>query len=249
MDFIERKREWIHKPIFSGGPASFAQKYFREILSEFRNEHKEFGEFLFEIGKLLKAENKDDFKNIEKFIDNEAEVNWIAPNNSLFDVFIKLFNLCLSPKQALLYINECLIRYKTMMDVDFHLDLNEEPTFIIGISNRNGKVCKMIRFIVEPKLDEANLEYHFEIATSLDVVEDRKNDVTSHVDDFSLKCQDEKTNDALMLFEYHQDRGLLRKVFDAGIKELESKNIIRETNQRHSGIWTIHHYEANIEIG
>ena len=87
MSLDARTREWIHKPVFNGAPVSWAQKYFRGRLEKFREEHKQFDEFLIEIGKLIKVENNQDFDNITKFIDGEAETNWVSPRNTLYTKF------------------------------------------------------------------------------------------------------------------------------------------------------------------
>lgn len=74
------------------------------------------------------------------------------------------------------------------------------------------------------------------------------NDVTTHVHEFETRCGHEIVEDALMLFEYYQDRGLLRKVFESGIKELVDKKIIREVNQKDSDGWIVHEYETDLKI-
>ena len=123
MDFKDRTTEWIHKPKFSEAPESDRNQYYRGMLNDFRKEHKQFDEFLIRLTELLKAEKNDGYSNIVKFIDGEAEWTWIASEDSIFDALIKLYNLCLSPKQAYEYINECKELYK---DLSFPEKLNNE---------------------------------------------------------------------------------------------------------------------------
>ena len=249
MSLEERTREWIHKPYPLGAPLANARKFFRFRLERFREEHKQFDEFLIEIGKLIKAENNHDFNNIAKFIDGEAETNWVSPRNTMFDAFIKLYNLCLSPKQAFDYINKCLAKYKEMLGFDYELCGNLELS--IRRSRWDGRENKFISFVVKPNIElisYLNCQYWFEITTSLTIVEDRYNDVTTHVHEFELRCKHEIVEDALMLFEYHQNNVLLRKVFESGIKELTDKKIIREVGQTDSDGWIIHEYETNLKI-
>ena len=244
----ERTREWIHKPVFHGAPVSWAQKYFQGRLEEFRDEHKEFDEFLNEIGELINLENNHDFDNIKKFISGESEANWVSPKQSLFDVLIKLFNLCLSPKQTSDYMKECLAQYKTMLEADYIL--SGEPQISLRKDTWDGKESKFISFRVKPTKDieNRNYGYCFEITTSLKIIEDDLNDIRTHIDEFELRSGLEIFEDALMLFEYYQNRGLLRKVFNTGINQLETQGVIKEVSQENFYGLVIHQYETNLKI-
>lgn len=245
----KRTREWIRKPVFHGAPISWAQKYFQGRLEKFRKDHKQFDEFLIKINKLIKAENNSDLQNIEKFIDGDGEVNWISPRQSLFDIFIKLFNLCLSPKQAFNYIVECHSIYKKMSNMDYQLCGGVELS--IRRSNWDGKESKFISFSVKPKKESIDFdyEYWFDITVSLKIIEEHLNDIKTHINQFDLRWQDEKLEDTLMLFEYYQNKGLLRKVFEAGIEELKEKGIIKEVGQEMSYSFIIHLYDTDLKIG
>lgn len=244
----ERTREWIHKPVFHGAPISWAREYFQGRLKQFRKEHKQFNDFLIEINRLMKADNNPFFANLEKFIDGKAETNWISPKNTMFDAFIKLYNLCLSPKQAFDYIKECLWFFKEMFDKEYKLC--GKTRLSIKRSRWNGKKNKFISFSVKPKAEpkDRDHEYWFDITSELKIIEEYMNDITAHTDEFKLKTSFEQLEDALILFEYHQNKGLLRKVFNTGIKDLEHQGVIKEVGQKDSYGWIIHKYETNLKL-
>ena len=246
--FIGRTREWIHRPVFHGAPISWAKEYFQGRLKQFRKEHKQFDDFLVEINELMKAEQNVDFANLEKFIDGEAETNWISPRKTMFDAFIKLFNLCLSPKQAFNYIKGCLLLYKEMLENEYILCGKQK--LLIKISSWDGMEGKFISFSVKPKneLKHWDNEYWFNITTDLQIIEEYSNDIIIHIDGFRLIASFEQLEDALMLFEYYQNRGLLRKVFNTGIEELKNKGVIKEVDQEDFYGWIIHKYETNLKI-
>ena len=247
-EFKERTREWVHKPVFHGAPISWAREYFRGRLNQFRKEHKQFDNFLIEINKLLKSKNDPDFINLEKFIDGEAETNWVSPRNTMFDAFIKLFNLCLSPKQAFEYIEECCDLYKEMFEKEYMLCGDQRLS--IRRSSWDGYKDKFISFSVKPTSESKNWEYEywFDITTSSKIIEEYTNDIIAHVHKIKLMTSFEKLEDALLLFEYYQNKGLLRKVFNTGIKDLEDKGVIKEINQTNFYGWIIHNYETNLKI-
>lgn len=247
-EFKERTREWIHRPVFHGAPISWAKEYFQSRLKQFRKEHNQFDDFLIEINRLMKAEHNKDFTNLEKFIDGEAETNWISPRKTMFDAFVKLFNLCLSPQQAFNYIKGCLLLYREMLENEYTLCV--EPKLSIRGSSWNGCEYKFITFSVKPKnkLKRWDNEYWFNITTDLQIIEEYSNDIIIHLDEFRLIASFEQLEDTLMLFEYHQNKGLLRKVFNAGIKELKTKGVIKEVDQEDFYGWIIHKYETNLKI-
>ena len=249
MNLDKRTREWIHKPVFDGAPLSWTQRYFQGKLKEFRKEHKQFDRFLIGINKLMQAENDDDFANIEKFINGQAEANWIASEDSLFSVLIKLFNLCLSPRQAFAYIKECLAKYKEMVGTDYRLF--GDAKLSIRRDQWDGKESKFISFIVEPSAEpeDSDYRYWFCITVSLKIIEGYVFDAREFTDEFELKCRREELKDALMLFEYHQCKGLLRKVFEAGIKQLEERGAIKEFGRANFCGLVIRQFETGLKVG
>jgi hypothetical protein len=214
-----RNREWIHKPIINGVPVSWAGEYLRKRLVSFRKEHIEFDLFLNEIGKLL--DNK--YKNLLRFINGESEGNWISPKKSMFDVFIKLFNLCLSPTQAVRYIDECYQTYLKMLR--HHYYLSNDYSVSLKRCNYDGKVRKFIEVYVNGPDGEYFYIVNF---SSLVIFNSYFHDM-----DIVLVGKNEKYEDALSLFEYHQDnrRSVLINVRNSLLYELKEKGIIKEINK------------------
>ena len=248
MSLEDRKRKIIHKLTFQGVPLSWAREYILGRFKSYRKDNPEFDVFLDEIGELLKAEKNDDYANLIKLINNEGEGNWITPSKSMLTAFVKLYNLCLSPKQAFAYIKKCLTEYKKMSNNTYQLC--DKPQLSIRRSRWDGRESKFISFSVKPKTVSKNWDYiyWFDITTSLKMIEDCVNDITTHVDEFILRCHNDMLEDALMLFEYHQNKNFLRKVFETGIKELVKQGIIRETIQKDFYGWIIHQYETDMKI-
>ena len=244
-----RTREWIHKPVFHGAPVSWAREYFRGRLAKFRVEHKEFDAFLKNIYVHLQKEKDSDYKNLCLFIEGKSETNWISPSGGLFDVFIKLFNLCLSSEQAFGYIKECHKWYLFMLNADYKI--SDKPEFSIRKSTWDGKNAKFISVNVLPKEEPKNWDYYywFHISTSLKVVEDNFNDILCHVDKIKLVCGHEKLHDALMLFSNHQNKPLLRKVFNTVINSLIDSGYIKEIKKEQFYDWIIHYYDTDFKIG
>lgn len=242
-----RTREWIHKPVLRGIPASFTREYFRGKLQKFRKKHKEFDAFLIDIYAHLNKEKDSDYKNLCLFIEGKSETNWISPNGGLFDIFIKLFNLCLSPEQAFEYIKECHKWYLFMSNVRY--EIFDEPVFSIRRSSWDGKSTKFVDVNILPKEEPENRDYYywFHISTSLKVVEDDLNDISCHVDKINLVCAHEKLHDVLMLFVNHQNKAFFRNIFNTTLNKLTNSGFIREIKTEQFYDWIIHYYDTDTE--
>ena len=248
MSLENRTREWIHKPVFNGAPVSWATEYFQRRLKRFRDEHKEFDEFLNELGTLLKKEKHLAYQNLKTFINWDACCNWISPSKGLFDIFIKLYNLCLSPKQAFDYIKECHKLYLFMTKNEYYIWDNVEKYF--KRNNFDGKRCKFINVDMRPKNDHPNSDYFywFRISAPLVVVEDKNNDLDCFGPNIELVTRHEMVEDTLMLFQYHQNKPFLKNVFYTMIQKLEKDGVIKENKNTKYYSWTIHYYEMNLDL-
>ena len=241
----KRGREWLEKPVFHGVPLSSAQAYCQKRLSQFRSEHPEFDMFLNELNKLLK-EGSHRFPNIEKFIGGEAEVNWIAPKDVLFDALVGLFNYCFSPQQAYRYICSCHRLYLEMIAMDYELFGRREVS--IREDHWDGKPAKFLRVSLRPVVREKEEQlFHFAITTSLTVIEDH-GQMDSHVDKIELRGALPRQEDALRLFENGQNGGLKEKVFETALRVLETEGTIREGGKEIRHGWIIHRYETDLAI-
>ena len=202
----DRKREWIHKPVFDGGPLSRLRDYFRNRLKTFREEHEEFDLFLKELHSLLSKETNPDYQNLRLFLEGEAEVNWITPRKGcMFNVLIKLFNLCLSPSQAYDYIKKCHYWYVYMIDAEY--ELCSQPEYYTKEQAKSHEKVQLVEYRVEPKKQPNCWEYHyiFHVKTLL------KESKTSSTE-IELICDKEEMKDALMLFSNYQNDILMQRV-------------------------------------
>lgn len=232
VSFSERSREWIHKPVIHAGPLSYIREYVQSQLEQFREEHKQFDAFLIEVGASIKAEDNHDLENIERFIDGGAETSWIYERRSMFDALIKLFNLCLSPRQAFEYIKECLALYKEMLNADYQL--RGSPCLSIRRRLWASKEDRFVSFRVEPETETEGRDCRYSFAITIPPATGNVsgNDITRQVE---FRCDDDRFEDALMLFEFHQNRGLLRKVYDSAIRGLEQYDAIKDMKAQ--GFW------------
>ena len=214
----ERTREIISKPVFYGAPLSWVTRYFRNRFASFRKEHLEFDTFLKELNVLLKQENNDAYQNIIKLIDGVGDANWISPKYSLFDVLIRIYNLCLSSNQAYEYIRNCYSLYLDMLNRDYELDGSIE--YSIRRSRWDGKD----RHFLEVTLYPVNRDgYHFNITLSDLVIEDYimfMPDV-----DINIKGETDTYQDTLSLFENYQSCDLYNKLFSLTLNSLINKGI------------------------
>lgn len=256
MPFEDRTREIIYKKHFYHGPTWKLEENFRQHLVDFREEHKQFDEFLIGLGEILKAENNDEYSNLIKFIDGKPRGNWVASKISMITALIKLYNLCLSPKQAFEYIKECNDLYKEMCLCDYVLTGSTE-LFIVEHRDEESK-CLTFTVVQVARQYSDTLEHipvsitiafrlrEFEMITCT-------NDILSYflgILKFETHSNSEKAMDALLLFDnYQNNRGLLKYIFMSGIIQLEERGIIWETSRKLDGHSIVCNFETNLEIG
>ena len=215
---IERTREIIYKPVFKGAPLSWVTKYFRNRFMSFRKEHLEFDTFLKELVVYLKQDNIEAYQNIILLIEDKGEPNWISPKDSLFDVLIRIYNLCLSSKQAYEYIKNCYSLYLAMLDSDYKLDNYIEHS--IRRSRWDGKNRNFVEVSISP-VNRDN--FHFNITTS-DFITD---DYIMFMPDvyIEVKGDTDLYLDTLSLFENYQSCQLYNKLFKTVISSLTNLGV------------------------
>ena len=247
--FEDRTRVWLHKPLIHSVPVSAVRIYLNQRLAKLRKEYSEFDSFLIEVGELLKKENNNDYLNIIRLIEGDAESNWISPSKSLLTVLIKLFNLCLSPKQAVNYIKECYQLYCFMNTTTYRID--DEYEVSIRRSRWDSKPRKFINILVIPnqQIDNWDNYYWFNITFSDLVIEDYVNDIVCQCDTtFEIRNGQEKFEDTLMLFVYYQYKDLLRNIFNTVIKRLKKLGIIKLVS-KDKEYESSYQYEIPAEVG
>ena len=239
----ERKREWLQKFTYCGVPISWANRFFRDKLKTMRKEHPEFDLFLKEIGELLTKEKNDAYTNIIRLINDDAETNWISTSNSILDALIKLFNYCLSPVQTVDYIKKC---YEfILMAINEEYEMSVKPQFSICKDHWNGQYREAVEFEWSLKFrnPQQSYDYWFRYKTSLKVVEDLKNDISTQCFECGIVSKQELPKDAFMLFIYEQNEPFLRNLFNNGIKELIKRRLIKKVNTSDFYGWTINEYK------
>ena len=254
MLFEDRTREIIYKKHFYPGPTWKLEENFRQHLVDFREEHKQFDEFLIGLGELLKAENNDEYSNLIKFIDGKPRGNWVASKISMITVFIKLYNLCLSPLQAYEYIKECLALYEEMLAEDYHSQID----FLnIGANPYDGKKDKIInieiyanKLSIFSKEENCSCYVNFNILTALRgiVVPTKSNNILD-AGNMKVFSYHHKVQEVLTLFEYHQNnKGLLKRVFLEAIKQLQENGDIRLNSHREENGKDYYDYETDLNV-
>ena len=225
-DSIEkpRTRELISKPMFDGAPLHCIDEYFCGKLIKFRSYHIEFDIFLKDLGQLLQKQKNKYFDNLKQFIKNNPHPNWVSPRDCMFTVFVKLFNLNFSPFQAYEYIKVCLRQFKKMEKTKYKL--NKQYEVITKRSRWDGKQREWIKASISPINHE---DFWFYVSLESLQVEDEINDMKMHHDvEIIINTSDKTFEDALMLFEFYQDRGFYRGLCEFVINQLADKGIIRE---------------------
>ena len=221
--FEDRKREWIQKPQYCGCPISWATKFFQGKLFAFRKEHPQFDAFLKEIGEMIKDKKSRGYQKLIKFINGEPETNWVCTNNSIFSVFVDLFNLCLSPKQAVKYIQKCHQVYLKML-LDKY-SLYKEYEIELFRSHYDGVAKKHVKAYVLPNNKE---NYSYRITISPLQLDFNDLILSSNVE-IKLLSSDPIYQYALSLFEYYSyeklPRSALRNVYNATMYSLQKYGV------------------------
>ena len=248
--FIDRKRALIYQPTYSSCPISWAREYFQGQLRAFRKKHPQFDCFLREIGKELENEKSKDYQRIIKFINGEAETNWICTRNSIFSVFIELFNLCLSPDQAVSYIKKCHLEYLKMLRDKYRL--SKEYEIILSRSRYDGLVKKHVMLKVLPATDNHHLEYSYKISISPLLLDNEDLSLSSNVD-IELLSSNPIYQHAFSLFEYYSyeklPRSVLRNVYNVTIFDLKQHGIFEYVGKEERIGRTAYNYNIIGDVG
>ena len=166
-------KEWyLFTLTFHGAPASCTQKYFRDRLSSFRKENPEFGEFLNRIQKTIIERKLDYCDNILLFLKGEAKTNWISPRNSLFRMFIKLFNHDFSSKQAVNYIEKCHDSYLFLLNNK--LKLSDDYEVYLKRNKLDGSVIDFLEISLLPENESEDWDDYYFIDLIFGSMQERK---------------------------------------------------------------------------
>ena len=248
--FLDRKRVIIHRPTYNGCPISWAREFFQGKLLSFRKEHPQFDCFLKEIGKQLSNEKSKGYQRLIEFINGEAETNWVCAKDSIFAVFIELFNLCLSPNQAVSYIKKCHLEYLKMLREKYRL--SKEYEIILARSRYDGLVKKHVQIYAYPSIDNHHSEYSYKMTMS-----SLQCDIDELIQSTNAKIELLSSNPiyhhALSLFEYYSydtlSRSVLRNVYNATIYSLKQHGVFEYIGQEERLGRTAYKYSIPGEVG
>lgn len=221
----DRTRPFLLEPVYHGAPISWAQKYFRGRLSGFRKENPEFDEFLTGIEKIIIERKIDYCGNILLFLKGEAETNWVSPRNSLFRMFIKLFNYDFSSKQAVDYIEKCHGVYLFLSKNE--LRLSNEYRVYSKRSRWDGNVIDYLEISLSPKKEIKDWDEYYFIDLTFGCFQERGRDVDYSCNtEIIIRSGREIYEDSLKLFDYYQGNKYLNAVLKFATTELLKRRII-----------------------
>lgn len=222
-----RTRPFLLQPIYQGGPLNSLERYFRNELKQYREENKEFDEFLNDIKNVIFARELDYCENILLFIDGEPKVNWVCTKNSLFSIFVKLFNYDFSAEQAVNHICECYQVYKHIMTTEYKLD--KEYKIYQKKTRWDGSTRDYININLTPNDQLDNGDYYWVNVDFCSLQDSNQNKEHLCDTEINIRCGRDIFNDALALFNNYQNGNPLnQKILAVLIKGLLNRRIIRK---------------------
>ena len=250
MIFEDRKREVLQAPIIRGGAVSWIRRYIKDKIDGFRKEHEEFDLFLKEIRKLINDNYDEDYAHIAAYIDSEEYINGCM---DLCNMFVDLFNLDLSPRQAFDYMQKCHDLYIFIKNANYLLGNDYEISF--RASRSHGGPRKYITVTLSPKIELPDWDDHywFRIIFSSIIVKDHIGDIAFNSDRKIeiINCQS-KFEHALRLFEYNQGKNLFNRLLETAVQQLIDKKIIKEL-EKYNHSWfkdlIVHKYVFKDSVG
>lgn len=233
----ERTRQWIEDIHFGYyGLPIHALEVFRGGYKKIRSEYPKFDEFLKKLGELLKRENNDDYKNIIRFINIDItikEVNWISTNKSLLNILVKLYNLCLSPNQALEYIKRCHEVYQKMINSNYHLHKLFLTDIEVCKNSRKEKTIDCYMISDKETASDDTFEFKIHINDTFRVMERYYDSSLSIDENIHLIKKKNIQEDTLEFFVYYQDKEYLSNIINKAIEELKEYKVLtieKDTN-------------------
>ena len=234
----DRTRPFLLQPVFYGVPISWVDGYFKSYISNFRKNNPEFDEFLKEMKEEISLRQLDYCSNILLFLDGKTKPNWVSPKNSMFRLFIKLYNYDWSGKQAVDYIDRCHETYLSLKREK--LKLGEEYDVFMQRSRWDGVDREALTIDIEP-INRDNNDYYLKLIFS-SLQNDTSFDSLCDTD-ITMMSSRELYEDALILFDYYQGYSYLNKVLEFAIKEMINKRIIKPPiKMTYRGGYTLSYY-------
>ena len=249
MPFTDRQREWLPPLAITGLPWFRASSYVNSRLKQYREEHPDFNLYLIELERLIKDRNpNNDYKSIVHLLENN--ICWI--DKSFINIFIKLYNLCLSPKQTLDYIDDCYNRYLFIKNNTYHL--SDYFEVYIRKCSWDAKTRKFIEIVLLPdkQIDREANYYHFKLTIPSLLLSSSSG---LYVDRYDAKIElvnnsPNQFDDALVFFKHWDEKTLTRALFTDCVRQLEEQSIIKLIGNKDIGEGiSVREYEAPFETG
>ena len=227
--FEDRKRKLMYVDIYSGGITYDYKKFIKGKLDNIRKEHEEFDLFLKEIRKLIGNNYNKDYTDIVTFLESKK---YVRSCREICDAFVDIFNMDLSPKQALDYIQECHKLFCFIRDSEYRLSDSYEIS--VRRSRWDGKPRKFMKISFAPNkcLPDWDDGYWFYITFGSLIIEDHLNCIKLQNDtEIKIVNPQRKFEHALKLFEYGRKKEFLRHLFENAVAQLIDKKIIKEVER------------------
>lgn len=221
----DRTRPFLEEPVYHGAPISWATKYFRSKLEEYRQANPLFDEYLNKIREEIEGRELSYCKNILLFLKGEAKVNWISPSKSIFRTFIKLFNYDFSAKQTVDYIEKCHRVYDHLLNNE--LKASNEYSIFAKTCSWDGNTRDFVELSLVPAKYPDNFDNYYWIDVTFCSLQESLGGVDFFGDnEIELKSGKAIHEDALSLFDYYQGSKFLNKCLEFAISELTKYRII-----------------------
>lgn len=240
----DRTRPFILKPVFYCAPVSWAEKYFRGKLREYRDNHLEFDEYLTEVENEIKSRELTYCENILLFLKGKSKTNWFSSRKSLFEMLIKLFNYDFSANQTVDYIEKCYSTYEFLTNNEYKIS-TEYKVFSKACtwdnSSRDFVGLRLIP-INEPK--DWNDNYWIDIIfCSLQMVGGDPDHFYDN--EIQLRSGRDIYQDTLYLFDYYQGSKFCHKCLKTAISELLKHHVIDTPSIVTNDYFTLLCYKIN----
>ena len=239
----DRTRPFIIRPVFHVAIPKRAKEHVRSCFKRFRENNPEFDEYLIGIKEVILERKLNYCDNILLFLNNELEPNWYAPQKCMFPMFIKLYNYCFSPHQAVDYIDKCYQKYIYLLNDKLVLDKEYEV-----FSKRtiwDGQTRDFVSVSLSPKEDPEDYDDTYFIDIDFCSLESHQDVDYMSDTKIYIRSRREIYEDAMMLFGYYQGNEYLNKVYRLAVEKLIKKKILREPTKIDKGYCVVYEYHIN----
>lgn len=240
----DRTRPFLLEPVYHGAPISWAEKFFRERLKQYRANHPEFDEYLTNVSNEIKSRKLTYCENLLLFLNGEAKTNWISPRKSLFRLFIKFFNYDFSAKQTVDYIERCHATYEFLLKGEY--ELSSEYKIFSKTCNWDNNTRDFVKISLVPTKSPKDWDDYYWIDITFCSLQEMECEPDFFCDtEIKISSGREIYDDTLCLFEHFQGCKLSHKCLDFAISELIKYKVINEPSKITNRFTTLLFYKIN----